>query len=191
MEADDRALVRGLRARERASFDELYRRHHQRIWAFLVRLSGSRQEAEDMFQETWLAAARHAHELDPDGSPLCWLYAVARNKHRNARRWRLFDALRRAHAAAEPPEPAQLPDEIAAARDRVAALAAAFPRLSDAHREVLLLCLVEGMETAAVARILGLRAEAVRQRLCRARAELARLLGRNDARPDALPGGLP
>jgi RNA polymerase sigma-70 factor (ECF subfamily) len=54
---------------------------------------------------------------------------------------------------------------------------AAFPRLTEAHREVLLLCLVEGLDSEAAGRVLDCRPEAVRKRLSRARAELARLAG--------------
>ena len=63
------------------------------------------------------------------------------------------------------------------ARADAARVAAAFPRLTEAHREVLLLCLVEGLDSETAARVLGLRPEAVRKRLSRARAELARLAG--------------
>jgi RNA polymerase sigma-70 factor (ECF subfamily) len=57
------------------------------------------------------------------------------------------------------------------------ALERAFAALSPSHREVALLVGVEGLAPAEVAEILGLRAEAVRQRLTRARAELASALG--------------
>jgi RNA polymerase sigma-70 factor, ECF subfamily len=174
-------LVAALRARQGSAFDELYRRYRQRIWAFLARLTGSKDEAEDLFQDTWLAAAGHAHELAEDSAPLPWLYTIARNKHRNARRARLFDFRRRERAAAEPAPAVAQPDELAAQRARAAALGEAFAQLGDAEREVLLLCLGEGLETTQVGAILGLRDEAVRKRLSRARAELAKLLARRNA----------
>ena len=61
---DDAPLLARLRAQERGAFDELYARHHERIWAFLLRLTGRRDEAEDLFQETWVKAARHVHRLE-------------------------------------------------------------------------------------------------------------------------------
>lgn len=179
MPNDDRDLIAALQRRDTGAFDELYRRHHPRIWSFLARLCGDRAEAEDLFQETWLAAARHAHRLAPDSELLPWLYAIARNKHRSSRRFLLFDLRRKERFALEPATAPIAPDEHAAARARAVELQAAFEELADAHREVLLLCLVEGLETRQVAEILGLREDAVRKRLSRARAELDAALGRD------------
>ena len=65
----------------------------------------------------------------------------------------------------------------------------AFARLAPAHREVLLLAVVEGMETAQVGAVLGLKPDAVRQRISRARAELAAHLETENAVNRALAPG--
>ncbi|MBX7193846.1 MAG: RNA polymerase sigma factor [Sandaracinaceae bacterium] len=169
---DELRLVRALRARERGAFDRMYQQHHDRIWAFLLRLTGRRDEAADLFQETWLAAARHAESLEASSRLLPWLYTIARNKHRNARRFLLFDLRKRELSALEPePERMGLDDEVEA-RERAAALQRAFYELPDASREVLLLVTIDGMSSADAAVVLGLKEDAVRKRLSRARAEL-------------------
>ena len=170
---DETALVAALRARERGAVDELYRRYHERVWAFLVRLCRSRQEAEDLFQETWLAAARHAHRLEPDSQLVAWLFTIARNQHRGARRFLMFDFRKRDRVQHEPLPDAPRPDVEAEQRARARALATAFDALDDAHREVLVLAVIEGLSSAEVGRVLGLREDAVRKRVSRARAELA------------------
>lgn len=186
----DRELVAALRRRDVGALDELYRRHHARIWAFLARLCGDRAEAEDLFQETWLAAAKHARRLAEDSELVPWLYTIARNKHRTARRFLLFDLRKKERFALEPSELGLAPDEHAAQRARAARVCEAFEALPDAHREVLLLCLAEGLETRQVAAVLGLREEAVRKRLSRARAELAARLGaREPSTTPVLQGG--
>ncbi|GAB4196161.1 MAG: RNA polymerase sigma factor [Sandaracinaceae bacterium] len=175
---EERALVAALRARQRGAFDRLYALHHERIWAFLLRLTGRRDEASDLFQETWLAAARHADRLDEDSRLLPWLYTIARNKHRNARRFLLFDLRKRELVAHEPePERTGLEDALAS-RERAAALQQAFYALPDASREVLLLVTIDGLSSAEAAAVLGLAEPAVRKRLSRARAELAQRLER-------------
>ncbi len=184
---EDRDLVLALRRRDAGAFDELYRLHHARIWSFLARLTGDRVEAEDLFQETWLAAARHAHRLEEQSELLPWLYTIARNKHRSSRRFLLFDLRRKERFALEPSRGPLAPDEQVAARAEAAKVASAFEALADAHREVLLLSLVEGLETRQVAAVLGLREDAVRKRLSRARAELAALLGGREPRSWRLP----
>jgi RNA polymerase sigma-70 factor (ECF subfamily) len=174
----ERELVDALRARDPGAFEELYRLHRDRIWRFLVRLAGSASLAEDLFQETWLAAARHAHLLREDTAPLRWLYTIARNKHRNARRSWVMDSRRRAALYVAPRDEAPRPDEAAVSRVEAERVRDAMDRLPEAYREVLVLSACEGLDSADAAEVLDLKPEAVRQRLSRARAELARIVGR-------------
>ena len=175
-ELSDSELTAALRARDERAFDALYRRYGPRIWGVLVRLCRDVTMAEDLYQETWLSAARHCHTLAEDSDLRAWLFAIARNKHRSATRFLVFDFRRRAALAAEPQGDPLRPDEHASARARAAALERAFAQLPDAHREVLLLCVIEGLEGAEAAQILGIREDALRKRLSRARAELAERL---------------
>ncbi len=178
--APDAALVDGLRRRDPRAFDAVYARFHPRLWSFLVRLAGRRDVAEDLVQDTWLLVAKHAGRLE-DGTDLAaWLFTVARNRYRSWRRWAVLDFTRIDLLSREPSGAAAAPEGAAAARAEIAALEDAIRRISPAHREVLLLAAVDGLETAQVAEVLGLREEAVRKRLSRARAELAdRLEKRN------------
>lgn len=172
-------LVARLRRRDPGAFDELYRLHRESIWRFLRRLAGTDAAAEDLFQETWMAAARHAHGLEEETRLLPWLYTIARNRYRNALRLRAADA-RRASAGPEASGLAAAgpsPHAESETRDRARVVAAAFQRLPEAHREILLLAAVDGLDASAIAAILDLRPEAARKRLSRARAELSRLTG--------------
>jgi DNA-directed RNA polymerase specialized sigma24 family protein len=60
----DADLVSRLRRGDTAGFPVLYARHEGRVFRFLLRLADDRAAAEDLFQETWLALARHASHLD-------------------------------------------------------------------------------------------------------------------------------
>ena len=173
MTAEDADLVARLRRREPAAFDDVYALYQPRIFRFLLRLAGSRQLAEDLFQDTWLAAARHSADLTEDTDLGAWLFTIARNKHRSHRRWAFLDFTQRERLAHEPEDHAPSPDRTAEARAEAAAVTEAFARLTPAHREILLLVIVEGMETTQVSAVLGMKSEAIRQRLSRARAELA------------------
>jgi RNA polymerase sigma factor (sigma-70 family) len=165
-----------LRPQVPGAFDEVYARYREPIWRFLRRLAGRQDVAEDLFQETWLAVARHAHRVREDTQLLPWLYTIARNQHRNGVRFRILDRKRCEQALAEPaPNPTEV-DADADARRRAAKVAGAFALLPEVYREVLLLFFAEGLTTESVARVLDLREDAVRKRLSRARSELARLL---------------
>ena len=182
---DDAALVTRLRAGDRTAFDAIYARFHVRIYGFLFRLSGRRDVADDLFQETWTKLATHADRLRDDSDLAAWLFTVARNAHRNHRRWTMLDLGRLAagndpHAFLESvAEHAPGPAVRAEDAQQLARLERALARLSAASREALLLVAVEGFEQEQAAAIVGASYPAFRQRLSRARAELSVALERN------------
>jgi RNA polymerase sigma-70 factor, ECF subfamily len=64
-------------------FEEIMRCHEREIMRYLLRLSGDREDAADLFQETWLRAYRGYPRLDPERGIRPWLYAIATNLCRN------------------------------------------------------------------------------------------------------------
>lgn len=165
-----------LRQGDLGAFQEVYDLHATRVHRFLFRLTGDPAVAEDLLQDTWLSFARNAHKLDLDTDVTAWLFTVARNRYRSWRRWALFDRLRLERLRVAPVEHAPPADDDFARGETQARLEAAIQRLSPALREVLLLVVVEGLDTRQVASVLGLGPDAVRQRLSRARAELRKHL---------------
>jgi RNA polymerase sigma factor (sigma-70 family) len=161
-----------------------YEHHAEPILRFLVRLCGRRDLAEDLFQETWIRLARHARRLDEGTNLRAWLYAVARNLFRDHARWAVLDAASLATLGAwwylDTSAGPGAPDEAALAADLARRLERAFGRLPVTAREILLLVAAEGLAVDEAARILELAPEAARQRLHRARAELARALTREE-----------
>jgi RNA polymerase sigma-70 factor (ECF subfamily) len=178
----DADLVLLLRRRRAGAFDELFLRYKERIWRFLYHLCRQTDLADDLFQETWMAAARNAHNLREDTQLAAWLLTIARNKHRNSLRFSASDTRRRAAAGQERDVTAgatseAAPDRRAELRQVATRVTEAFGRLAVAHREVLLLAVQDGLDTRSIATVLGLREDAVRKRLSRARAELAQAAG--------------
>jgi RNA polymerase sigma factor (sigma-70 family) len=172
----ERDLVRGLVAGEPGVFGEMYGLHADKIWRFLMRLAQNQTLAEDLFQETWLAAASHAYLLREDSSLLRWLYTIARNAYRMSWRSKRMDHGKCMQLHLSRAEPRAGDDALAAHLDLERAKAA-ISRLPEAFREVLVLCVLEELSSEDAATILEISAEAVRKRLSRARAELAALLG--------------
>lgn len=180
MDARDKDLLDALRRQEPAALAEAYARHKDRIYGFLLRLSGRRDVAEDLFQETWIQLARHAHRLQDDTVLAAWLYTVARNQFRSHRRFRMIDSARlvalfRLHRDA----PAS-PLEALSGQRAQAALERALGALGAGDRELLVLVGVEGLKPSEAASVLGISPEALRQRLSRARARLAERLASAD-----------
>jgi len=170
MEAtSDQALVAALGRGDPVAFDQAYARYRGRLYAFLVRLTRRPFLAEDLLQDTWLSLARHAASLRPDTNLGAWLFTVARNRYRSYRRWALLDADRLREVGLWPRETGS-PFEDAAASETERRLEAALGALPLKYREALLLVGVEGLAPEGAAEVLGLRPEALRQRLSRGRA---------------------
>ena len=174
----ERAWVAGLRGGEPAAFDAVFAAYRRRVFGYLVRMTRRRDVAEDLLQETFLRLAQHARGLRADSSLRAWLFAVA---HRLVVSWSRARAVRAQLAgelpAREPESDARSPLDAVADSQAQRALERALGELSPQFREVALLVGVEGLSPAEAADILGVRGDLVRQRLARARAQLAAALG--------------
>lgn len=146
------------------AFNELYRELAPRLLAFLRRMTGNPQAAEDILQETfaefWKRPGRYNPEL---GSLRTWLLAIARK--RAADWWRKHDAV-----APEADEP------VSACRLEIASiLQDALARLDPQLQLILWLREVEGQSYDELARILEIPVGTVRSRLFSAREALRRV----------------
>jgi RNA polymerase sigma-70 factor, ECF subfamily len=148
-------------------FDRLYRA----AWA----LCGSREDAEDLVQDTYarvLARPRLVRGDDDIG----YLVRVLRNTFISQRR----AAARRPVKAAPPPEDLELADERRADQPEAAVEArevyAAIAALPDEFRDALVAVDVAGLSYAEAARSLRVREGTITSRLYRARAQVARRL---------------
>jgi RNA polymerase sigma-70 factor (ECF subfamily) len=176
--SDERAWCDGLRRGDPAAFDAVFAAYRRRLYGYLVRMTRRRDAAEDLLQETFMRLAENAKKLSDDTRLGAWLFTVA---HRLLVSWARARAVREQLAGDLPKrEPAgneRSPLEALCDSQAQLALERGFAALPPAYREVALLVGVEGMQPIEVAEILGLRPEAVRQRLARARTQLAVLLG--------------
>ena len=167
---------------ELAEFDRTYAAMHPRVLGFLLRLSGRRDTAEDLAQETWLKFAKAAPTLPADTNVPAYLFTVARNAFISHRRWAMLDLSRLVMLGFESMgTTAAAPDEEHERARAVQVLENALAKLPLASREVLLLVGVEGLDQEEVAKILGISWDALRKRLSRARAELAERMQKIEA----------
>lgn len=184
-DSTDRDAITLLRRRDPRGFDLAYAAYAGRIRGFLLRLGRDRTLADDLLQQTFLRLAEHGPELRADSDLRAWLFTVARNAHAShARRPRSDDDETTLEALASPPPDVE-------ARLLLGDVESALGRLRAEDREVLLLVGVEGLEQDAVAKMFGVNAAALRQRLARARSrllvELERAPRHNDRLEEALP----
>jgi RNA polymerase sigma-70 factor (ECF subfamily) len=183
-------LVGRLRQGDAAAFDTVHASFNSRVFGFLIRLARNRDVAEDLLEETWLRLVAHAGGLDSETRLGPWLFTVARNLHVSYCRSRAIDDKRAAGAIGLWPviAPADSPFDHAAGNELQRRIETALGELPIAAREVLLLVGVEGLRPIEAAKVCGISAEALRQRLKRARAELACRLARlSDSYPETKP----
>ena len=172
------AIVRRLHDGDPAAFDIVYDEYRARLFTFLARLSRSRDEADDLLEETWLRLVTSARRLRADTRLGPWLFAVARNLYYSACRSRLLDDGCCGHLIGVWPAavPRSSPFEELAASELERRIERALTALPASDREVLLLVSVDGFSPAEAAAICEVSAVTLRQRLSRARGRLRRQL---------------
>lgn len=183
MESSLRARVR---AGDPGAFAELFDTYARSVYNHAFRLTADWATAEDVMAATYLQAWRSRERVSEEGGSLRpWLLGVATNEARNHTR---SNRRYRRVAAALLASDFTLPDhadEVAGRLDdsrRIAAAIDALARLRRPEREVLTLCLWEGLDYESAAQALGVPVGTVRSRLSRARARLRTLV---DAPPRA------
>ncbi|WP_200904443.1 RNA polymerase sigma factor [Streptomyces yangpuensis] len=170
-----------VRAGDPDAYAELFDSYSRTLYNHAFRMTGDWAVAEDVMSAAFMEAWRLRGTVDPEGGSLRpWLLGIttnlARNHCRSNRRFRAAAAAAAAAAGAVAvPDHA---DEVAGRLDDRQQIAATLARLSalrGPEREVLLLCLCEGLEYAEAARVLGIPVGTVRSRLSRARTKLRKL----------------
>ncbi|MGW6899021.1 RNA polymerase sigma factor [Streptomyces sp. NPDC054919] len=168
-----------IRAGDPEAFAELFDEYARILYNHAFRLTADWAAAEDVVSATFMEAWRGHQRVDADGGSLRpWLLGIATNLVRaQSRSNRRFKAAALAAARAETAV-ADHADEVAGRIDdrrRLAATATALAGLRRTEREVLSLCLWQGLDYAATAQVLGVPVGTVRSRLSRARTKLRTL----------------
>mgnify|MGYP000922519478 FL=1 len=169
----DEELCRQIQEGSESALEALVHRYHGPVFAYLYRLTGHRQTAEDLTQETFtrLMTQIHTYHFPRPFRP--WLYTIAHNLYRD----HVKAASRRAYPSADPErgQPPRLID-LSEQITEQAALSQALRSLEDGERAVLLLRFYQGLTSEEVGRVLGIPAGTVRSRLSRAVRKLRDLL---------------
>lgn len=161
----DAALLEQLRSGDSTAFEELFLRHYDQVYRVLHHLVGSREEAEDLAQETFMALYHQPPALTSGVPLLAWLCRVALNRGYNALRGQRR-ALQRLERVAEPPAQVDPQAELARSEER-ALVRAAIAKLPDRQGRLLLLRYA-GLSYAEIAGALDLAPTSVGTLLARA-----------------------
>jgi len=141
-----------------------------RLWVFALRISGDWHDAEDLVQLACVRALERLHQLQPDTSPLSWMFTIvhttwineirARNvRNRSRREWNNSISDTVTDPGAPTPETDLMHHQIIAAVNK----------LPDGQREVMILIAVERFSYKEAAEILEVPIGTVMSRLSRGR----------------------
>jgi RNA polymerase sigma-70 factor (ECF subfamily) len=181
--AEERHVIEQARGGSHEAFAVLVGAYQERIFNYLLRLTGHWHDAEDLAQLTFLKAYRGLGRYDPRFAFGTWLFTIAKRA-----------ALRR-HASQRPAEPLSAADELPARdadpavrlleQEARTSLWSVARRLKPRQFEALWLRYAEGFSVAETARIMGLHGIYVRVLLHRGRRQLAARLRQDGAPPGA------
>ena len=176
-ETETAKIARGLRERDMQLVADLVERCQHRLVRYLLYLTGRREYAEDLAQETWVRVLQRGSQYNGRQRFDPWLFAIARNL--------AIDYLRKKRKAVQT---ASLPDdrdeillvsssgpspfEAAARSEDAIRLAGQLQILSPLYREALLLRFQEDLSLAEIAQVLGAPVTTVTSRIYRGLAAL-------------------
>ena len=189
--ADEARLVARLVARDEAAFNALVRAYERRVFALLVRMSGSRAEAEDLAQEVFVQVFKGIGSFRGESKLSTWIYRIAinlsknRSKYLRVRRTDHQEQLESLEERAPVEEtrraniaPIERPDDLMAGRQLERIVQAAILELEPTFRECLVLRDIEDLSYDEIAAITNLAEGTVKSRIHRARTQLKEIVER-------------
>lgn len=170
-------VVARLRAGDPALLDELIIEYQHRLLRYLLYLTGSRELAEDLFQETWMRVLQRGRQFNGSSRFDTWLFTIARNLLIDVRRRRTMASLedltnREDDRPYEAPSPDPSPLDALLRGQNGMLVAEALLTLQPLHREVLVLRFHEDMPLEQIASVTRAPLSTVKSRLYRGLAAL-------------------
>jgi RNA polymerase sigma-70 factor (ECF subfamily) len=162
---DDRTLA-GQARTDRDAFAQLYRRHADRVYRYLLVRLADQHLAQDVTAQTFLVALERLATYRGEGEFVSWLLAIARNKAADALRSRTatlpLEAADKVESPLPPPEP------VVATQFRLDAVARALRTIAPERAEALALRVVGGLSAAEAGAVMGKSEAAVKMLVSRA-----------------------
>lgn len=175
LSTEENELIRQALAGHSAAYGQLVQRYQDRLYSAMLHVVGSPDEAEDVVQDSFVQAYIKLSTFQGNSRFFTWLYRIAFNNALSRRRRRRTDMSieqSRETSGGEPEDRHEAPDEPLLRNERIAIVKAAMKRLTDEHRNILVLREMQDMAYEDIATILEINIGTVRSRLSRARNQL-------------------
>jgi len=185
MTDDTQRLAAALRRRDPEVLDRLIEQYQQRLYRYLLFLTGNAALAEDLFQETWVRVLERGHQYNAKNRFESWLFTIARNLVIDVSRRKKIASLDdmgdpdSAQSYDPPDDRGQSALQMLVARENEKAVQFSLLKIAPYYREVLLLRFHEELPLEEIATVLATPISTVKSRLYRGL----------EALKAALPGG--
>ena len=176
--AENYVIAQGLKRQDADLLDDLIVRYQHRLLRYLLYLTGNREVAEDLFQETWMRVLLRGAQYNGNARFDTWLFTIARNLLIDLRRKRTMASLDEMCEAAEDERPFEVASEAPnpfdhyKSQEDATRVAAALLTLDPLHREVLVLRFHEDLALEEIATVTRAPLSTVKSRLYRGLAAL-------------------
>jgi RNA polymerase sigma-70 factor (ECF subfamily) len=185
LRSEERILIERAASGDRVAAGQLVRAHQESVYAYILRLSGRSDVAEDVVQEAFVRVFTHLDRFDPRFRFSTWLFTIARRLYVNAcqKHRPVYDSDAVGRAPTITREHSERGDAVdtevrANARE---ALAVALEELTDEQREALILFHQHDWPIALIAEHMGMPEGTIKSHLHRARRKMRLAL---EAAPD-------
>lgn len=161
MKENDAELLNQYRTGNAAALEQIVERYRRSLFGFILNMTGNREEANDIFQETWFRAIKNIHKYRHDNLA-GWLFKIARNciidRSRSGKKTVSLDSPGRTGASLGDTVPCEgvSPSAEAGNRETGRKIADAVAALPARQREVFLLRMEGGLpfrDIAAIQRV--------------------------------------
>ncbi len=182
-EPDDAPLVAKAQAGDQAAFEQLVVRHRGRVYSMVLNMVKNNADAWDLSQEIFVKAWKALPKFKAEAKFSTWLYRITHNAVYDFSRKRklhsagelddnLLGVERLENSAPTAPNQPQRPDQALKGAELKGRIEKALAKLSDKHREVVVLREVQGMDYKEIAEIMECSTGTVMSRLFYARKQL-------------------
>ena len=184
----DDALIAASKLGDHHAFAELWKRHSRSAFNMAYRITGNRDDAEDVIQDTWMKTYTHLDTFDGKAKFSTWLIRIAINGslmiHR-AKRARPETSIGINDGdpwqGLEIADQAKNAEEVYATREGLERLSRAIRRLTPGLRNVVEMYQASDSSLKEVAELAGISVTATKSRMLRARKSLRRAIERKDS----------
>jgi RNA polymerase sigma-70 factor, ECF subfamily len=194
-QSENAAIAHGLKKRNPELLDQLIELYQHRLLRYLLFLTGKREVAEDLFQETWIRVLLRGAQYNGRARFDTWLFTIARNLVIDLSRKRTMASLDEMSEAGEDERPFEIavsgpsPLDQFQSRENCAEVGEVMLKLDSTYREVLVLRFYEELSLDEIASVTRAPLSTVKSRLYRGLAALKPEMERLRAsRPSAEAG---